>query len=60
MVRKPKYTNEELIEVIKAKTEELGRAPKIKEISQRETINRRFGSWNKALEQIGHSKKSEF
>ena len=48
-----KYTKEELLDIIKAKAEELGRVPNSSEILQGSTITRRFGSWDKALEEVG-------
>ena len=56
---KQKYTNEELLNILKAKAEELGRAPFGYELTQRVTIIKRFGRWNKALELAGVSIKSK-
>ena len=57
IVRKAKYTEEELLEILKAKTEELGRAPLHKELTQAKTIVDHFGSWDKALEAVGMNSK---
>ncbi len=48
-----KYTDEELIESIKAKAKELGRTPRSKEVKHLFIICSRFGSWNRALKLAG-------
>ena len=52
-INRQKYTDEQLLEIIKEKAKELGRKPRRKDISQADTIAKRFGSWNKALEAAG-------
>ena len=47
------YTDGELLDIIKAKADELGRTPRYLDVPQAKTIIRRFGSWNNALERIG-------
>ena len=49
----PSYTDEELLEVLKGKADELGRAPLTTELPQSDTIAERFGGWNSALTKIG-------
>lgn len=49
----PRYTEEELIEILQNKAKELGRSPKIKEVKQGVTIAYRFGSFNNALMAAG-------
>ena len=44
-----RYTDVELLNIIKNKAKELGRTPKRREISQHNTIRDRFGSWNNAV-----------
>lgn len=48
-----RYLDEDLIDIILSKADELGRSPKFSEIKQAKTIQNRFGSWNKALELSG-------
>jgi len=48
-----KYSNEELIEIIRKKYEELGRVPTNKDVQQYATIIDRFSSWDDALGKIG-------
>ena len=48
-----KYSDEDLLQIIKDKAEELGRSPTLKEINQRTTIYNRFGGMKKALELAG-------
>lgn len=44
-----KYTDRELIKILKDKAKELGRTPKRREVYQNQVIKDRFGSWNEAL-----------
>lgn len=50
-----KYTQQELIQNLKALAEKLGRTPKSKELTYPSigTYNKRFGSWNNALRAAG-------
>ncbi|MCP4180323.1 MAG: hypothetical protein GY756_21375 [bacterium] len=48
-----RYSEEELINILRMKAQELGRTPKISEISARATIRKRFGTWNNALKKAG-------
>ena len=48
-----KYTNEDLIKILKDKAKELGRTPTKREVKQEDTIRRRFGSFNNGLEKAG-------
>lgn len=50
-----KYTDAELLEIIKTSACNLGRSPRIKDIKQSYTIINRFGSWNNALKKAGLS-----
>ncbi len=50
---KLKYTDEELLQLLKDKAQELGRSPYRRELIEGATIDTRFGSWNKALEKAG-------
>lgn len=52
-VRKKEYTKEDLLEILKAKAEELGRVPLKRDLSQGLIISKRFGGWNRALEAAG-------
>lgn len=56
------YTDDELLNIIKNKTKELGRIPYLKEIKQCNIISKRFGSWNNALKLAGYenTKNKEF
>ena len=45
----PKYTLQELIDIIKAKTQELGRVPARREIKESDACRKFFGSWNNAI-----------
>ncbi|MBP3916033.1 hypothetical protein [Clostridium sp.] len=47
------YTEEDLLNIIKLKTKELGRLPKCNELKQSASILRTFGSWHKAIELCG-------
>lgn len=44
-----KYTDRDLIKILKDKAKELGRTPKRREVYQNQVIRDRFGSWNEAL-----------
>ena len=46
---KPKHTLQELIDIIKAKTQELGRVPARREIKESDACRKFFGSWNNAI-----------
>ncbi|APR02582.1 TPA: homing endonuclease associated repeat-containing protein [Clostridium botulinum] len=48
------YTDDELLNIIRSKTKELGRIPYLKEIKQCRIISKRFGSWNNALILAGY------
>ena len=60
------YSDEELIDLLKAKAESLGRTPTKKDIGSDEsmpsanTYENRFGSWNKALKAAGLSLNNNF
>lgn len=58
--KKPSYTNEELLEMIRAKAKELGRIPACKEVPHIGIITNRFGTWNKALDQTGLIEKTKY
>ena len=49
MVRKHNYTDEELLQMIRDKAEELGRAPKKGEVPECYRIKSRFGTWYKSV-----------
>lgn len=51
--RKKGYTDEELLNLIKEKAKELGRVPRCREMKEKSTIEKRFGTWNKALGKAG-------
>ncbi|MBD5589367.1 homing endonuclease associated repeat-containing protein [Clostridium botulinum] len=51
---KDQYTDDELLNIIKSKTKELGRIPYLKEVKQCNIISKRFGSWNNALNLAGY------
>ena len=53
MRREKKYSDECLLNILRFKTEELGRTPKCREVPRYWTIIRRFGSWNGAVECAG-------
>lgn len=48
-----KYSDEELLNIIRNKAKELGRTPKRKEIRQFSVIRDRFGSWTNAVVKAG-------
>lgn len=48
-----KYSDDELIEIIKTTACNLGRTPRLNDIKQGYTITKRFGSWNEALKKAG-------
>ncbi|MEC0383451.1 hypothetical protein P8818_00445 [Bacillus velezensis] len=48
-----KYTEEELIAILKQRYKELGRPPHGREVNQASTIKKYFGSFNKGLEAAG-------
>lgn len=50
---KKKYTDEQLINIIKDKANELGRSPYFKEVEGASVAAKRFGSWNNALKVAG-------
>ena len=48
-----KYTDEELLQIIRDKTEELGRLPIKRDVPDHSLIKARFGPWPRALEAAG-------
>lgn len=48
-----KYSNKQLIEILKTKAKELNRTPTRREVYQNQIISIRFGSWNEAIEKAG-------
>ncbi|MBO3794335.1 homing endonuclease associated repeat-containing protein [Bacillus subtilis] len=50
---KNEYTKEELIEILQKRAKELGRTPKVKEVTQIGSIMKHFGGFNKGLEAAG-------
>ena len=48
-----RYTDEELLQIIRDKTEELGRLPLKSDIPEYHFIKCRFGPWPRALEAAG-------
>ncbi|PFJ23928.1 homing endonuclease associated repeat-containing protein [Bacillus cereus] len=50
-IQKKAYTNEELLKILQDRARTLGRAPKCNEVKQSYTISRKFGSWQRALEE---------
>ena len=52
--RNVRLTDEELLTIIRETGQRLGRPPRVVDIPQASTIQRRFGSWNKALELAGY------
>ncbi len=53
MARKHKYTEEELLQMIRDKAEELGRAPKKSEVPECYRIKNRFGPWYESVMAAG-------
>lgn len=45
----PKHTLQELIDIIRAKTQELGRVPARREMKESDACRKFFGSWNNAI-----------
>jgi hypothetical protein len=45
----PKHALQELIDIIRAKTQELGRVPARREIKESDSCRKFFGSWNNAI-----------
>lgn len=45
----PNHTLRELIDIIRAKTQELGRVPARREIKESDSCRKFFGSWNNAI-----------
>ncbi|MFS8355163.1 homing endonuclease associated repeat-containing protein (plasmid) [Bacillus nitratireducens] len=54
-----KYTDEELLNILKETSKRLGKSPRTKDVSEYGTIISRFESWNKALEKAGLSINKE-
>ena len=60
------YTNKEILEILKAKAEQLGRPPKTQDVDTDEnmpcskTYFLRFGSWDKVLKLAGISSSSRY
>lgn len=54
-----KMSDEELYEMIRNKTEELGRTPRVGEIPASRDIKRRLGAWPRVLEKAGVKEPSE-
>ncbi|MCY9308676.1 hypothetical protein MOF23_06765 [Bacillus inaquosorum] len=50
---KNEYTKEELIEILQNRAKELGRTPKVKEVTQIGSIVKHFGGFNKGLKAAG-------
>ncbi|PGK15228.1 hypothetical protein CN895_07725 [Bacillus cereus] len=50
-----KYTDEELLNILKETSKDLGKSPRSKDVSEYGTIISRFESWNKALKKAGLS-----
>lgn len=48
-----KYSDEDLLQMIRDKANELGRTPRIKEVEKSSTIIHRFSSWKNALKRAG-------
>lgn len=48
-----RYTDDELLNMLREKAEELSRIPKYDDVRQHSSICRRFGTWNKALKLAG-------
>ena len=54
-----KMSDDELCEMIRKKTEEMGRTPRVNEIPAARDIKRRFGAWPRVLEKAGVKEPSE-
>ena len=54
-----KMSDEELCEMIRKKTQELGRTPRVGEIPAARDIKRRLGAWPRVLEKSGVKEPSE-
>lgn len=54
-----KMSDEELCEMIRKKTQELGRTPRVGEIPAARDIKRRLGAWPRVLEKAGVKEPSE-
>jgi hypothetical protein len=50
-----KYTDEELLNILKETSKDLGKSPRSNDVSEYGTIISRFESWNKALKKAGLS-----
>lgn len=50
---KPKYSKEKLINIVKNKSEELGRTPTLKELGLYDYIFKRYGGYSAFLKEIG-------
>lgn len=48
-VNKRRYTEQDLLKIIKSKANELGRTPKFSEIKEIKPVLKTFGTWNNAL-----------
>lgn len=58
--RKSSYTKEELIEILLLRAKELDRTPRMRDVKQRTSICKVFGSWEKGLNAAGMSKKKYY
>ena len=54
-----KMSDEELCEMIRKKTQELGRTPRVGEIPAARDIKRRLGAWPRVLEKAGVKEPSD-
>lgn len=54
-----KMSDEELCEMIRKKTQELGRTPRVGEIPAARDIKRRLGAWPRVLEKAGVKEPSK-
>jgi len=54
---KEKYTDDELLNMIKEKSKKLGRIPNINDMLYKSKIYERFGTWENALTEAGFNKK---